>query len=44
MNEIFGLINCTSTNLRELSEDIGSFTDIINGAQEKQTKGSSVGT
>ena len=25
MNEIFSLINCTTANLRELAEDIGTF-------------------
>ena len=27
MNEIFALINCTTSNLRELSDDIGSFSN-----------------
>ena len=43
MNEIFALINCTTSNLRELAEDIGSFTDRITSAQEKLTRGFSVG-
>ena len=30
MNEIFALINCTTSNLRELAEDIGTFTDTFN--------------
>ena len=30
MNEIFALINCTTSNLRELADDIGSFDDKIN--------------
>ena len=36
MNEIFALINCTTSNLRELAEDIGTFTDRINNAEDKQ--------
>ena len=28
MNEIFALINCTTSNLRELADDIGSFDDL----------------
>ena len=36
MNEIFALINCTTSNLRELAEDIGTFSDKINSAEEKQ--------
>ena len=43
MNEIFSLINCTTSNLRELAEDIGSFTDKINLAKERETRGFSVG-
>ena len=43
MNEIFALINCTTSNLRELSEDIGSFDDRINVAKERETRGFSVG-
>ena len=43
MNEIFALINCTTSNLRELSEDIGSFDDRIGVARERETRGFSVG-
>ena len=43
MNEIFALINCTTSNLRELSEDIGSFEDRIGVAKERETRGFSVG-
>ena len=43
MNEIFALINCTTSNLRELAEDIGTFTDRINNAEEKQNRGFNVG-
>lgn len=43
MNEIFALINCTTSNLRELAEDIGTFTDKINSAEEKQKRGFNVG-
>lgn len=43
MNEIFALINCTTTNLRELADDIGSFQDRINKAMEKEKRGFSVG-
>ena len=43
MNEIFTLINCTSANLRELAEDIGSFDRKIGTAQERQTRGFNVG-
>ena len=38
MNEIFALINCTTSNLRELAEDIGSFEDKINSLQDKLQK------
>ena len=37
------LINCTTSNLRELAEDIGTFTDKINSAEEKQKRGFNVG-
>ena len=43
MNEIFALINCTTSNLRELSEDIGTFEDRISVAKELETRGFSVG-
>ena len=43
MNEIFALINCTTSNLRELAEDIGTFTDKITSAEEKQKRGFNVG-
>lgn len=43
MNEIFALINCTTSNLRELAEDIGTFTDRINNALEKEKRGFNVG-
>jgi len=43
MNGIFALINCTTANLRELSEDINTFTDRINSAKEKESRGFSVG-
>lgn len=43
MNEIFALINCTTANLRELAEDIGTFDTKINTATERQTRGFNVG-
>lgn len=43
MNEIFALINCTTSNLRELAEDIGTFTDRITNAEDKQKRGFNVG-
>ena len=43
MNEIFALINCTTSNLRELAEDIGTFDDRIASAQEREKRGFSVG-
>ena len=43
MNEIFALINCTTSNLRELAEDIGTFSDRIGNAEEKQKRGFNVG-
>ena len=43
MNEIFALINCTTSNLRELAEDIGTFSDKISNAEEKQKRGFNVG-
>ena len=43
MNEIFALINCTTSNLRELADDIGSFDDKIGRAKERETRGFNVG-
>lgn len=43
MNEIFALINCTTSNLRELADDIGSFDIKINRAKEREARGFSVG-
>ena len=43
MNEIFALINCTTSNLRELADDIGTFTQRIENAEEKEKRGFSVG-
>ena len=43
MNEIFALINCTTSNLRELAEDIGSFDVKIQRATERETRGFNVG-
>ena len=43
MNGIFALINCTTSNLRELADDIGTFTDRINTAKDRETRGFSVG-
>ena len=43
MNEIFALINCTTSNLRELAEDIGSFDVKIQRAKERETRGFNVG-
>ncbi|MDA9216201.1 hypothetical protein N9O88_00060 [bacterium] len=43
MNEIFALINCTTSNLRELADDIGTFNNRIASAKEKETRGFSVG-
>lgn len=43
MNEIFALINCTTSNLRELAEDIGSFDVKIARATERESRGFSVG-
>ena len=36
MNEIFALINCTTANLRELADDIGTFQARITNAKEKE--------
>jgi hypothetical protein len=43
MNEIFALINCTTSNLRELAEDIGSFDVKITRATEREARGFNVG-
>ena len=43
MNEIFALINCTTSNLRELADDIGSFSQRIQSAKDKEARGFSVG-
>ena len=43
MNEIFALINYTTSNLRELAEDIGTFSDRIANAEDKQKRGFNVG-
>lgn len=43
MNEIFALINCTTSNLRELADDIGTFTQRIESAKQKEARGFSVG-
>ena len=43
MNEIFALINCTTSNLRELADDIGTFDDRISKATEQEKRGFSVG-
>lgn len=43
MNEIFALINCTTSNLRELADDIGTFSQRIQSAQEKESRGFNVG-
>ena len=43
MNGIFALINCTTSNLRELADDIGTFTTRIATAKDRETRGFSVG-
>jgi len=43
MNEIFALINCTTSNLRELADDINSFSLKISTATERQNRGFNVG-
>jgi hypothetical protein len=43
MNEIFALINVTTSNLRELADDIGTFSTRIAAATEKESRGFSVG-
>ena len=43
MNEIFALINCTTSNLRELAEDISTFDTKIARAKEREARGFDVG-
>ena len=43
MNGIFTVISTIVVNLRELADDIGTFTDRINTAQERESRGFSVG-
>jgi hypothetical protein len=43
MNEIFELINVITYNLRELADDITSFSDRINNAIDKENRGFSIG-
>ncbi len=43
MNGIFSLINCTTSNLRELADDIGTFTNRITTAKDREARGFSVG-
>lgn len=43
MNGIFAFINCTTSNLRELTDDIVTFTDRINTVQDREARGFSVG-
>lgn len=43
MNEIFNLISTTTSNLRELADDINSFSERIQRAQERESRGFSVG-
>ena len=43
MNQIFALINCISSNLRELADDIGTFDNRINTAKDRESRGFSVG-
>ena len=43
MNEIFTLINCTTSNLRELADDIGTFECTHQRCKEKEARGFSVG-
>jgi len=43
MNGIFALINITTSNLRELADDINSFTDRIAQAQQREARGFAVG-
>ena len=43
MNGIFTVISTIVVNLRELADDIGTFTDRINIASERESRGFSVG-
>lgn len=43
MNQIFSLINCITSNLRELADDIGTFYDKIQKATARESRGFSVG-
>ena len=43
MNQIFSLINTISSNLRELADDIGTFDNRIATAQDRESRGFSVG-
>lgn len=43
MNQIFALINCISSNLRELADDIGTFDARISTARNRESRGFSVG-
>ena len=43
MNQIFSLINTISSNLRELADDIGTFNNRIATAQDRESRGFSVG-
>jgi len=43
MNDVYTLITTTARNLRELADDIGSFKNRINRAQEREARGFSVG-
>lgn len=43
MNQIFSLINCISSNLRELADDIGTFDNRISTAEDREKRGFSVG-
>lgn len=43
MNEVFSLINCVTSNLRELADDIGTFAGKIQTAQDREARGFSVG-
>lgn len=43
MNGIFTLISTIVVNLRELADDIGTFTDKINNAKERESRGFSLG-
>ena len=43
MNGIFSLINVTMSNLRELSDDIGTFKTKIQSAKDKESRGFAVG-